>query len=81
MVDDGLAADLEGENAILLAIRLLAERVDNGGVLDGGTHRVFVVARAERQIVDKNGADFVAEKVVVECDIALIPGVSRPSTG
>jgi len=75
VVDDSLAADLEGQDAALLAVGLLAEGGDDGGVLDGGAHLVLVVAGAEGQVVDEDGADLLAEEVVVEGDVALC-GVS-----
>ncbi len=71
VVDDTLAADLEGQDAALLAVGLLAKGGDDGAVVDGGAHLVLVVAGAEGQVVDEDGADLLAEEVVVEGDVAL----------
>lgn len=73
VVDDGLAANLEGEDALgLVAVGVLAESVENGTVLDGGAHEVLVdLAGADEEVVNENGADFGAEEVVMESHIAL----------
>lgn len=71
VVNDRLAADLEREDALVLAVRLLAEGFNDGAVVDGGAHGVDVVAGAEREVVDVDGADLLAEEVVVEGDVAL----------
>lgn len=71
MINDRLSADLERQDALLLAVRLLAERVDDGLIFDRGAHRVLVHAGAEDEVVDENCADLLAQEVVVERGVAL----------
>lgn len=71
VINDRLAADLEGEDAAVLAVGLPAEGVDDGGSVHGGAHVERVVAAQEREVVNVDSADVLAKEIVVEGDIAL----------
>jgi hypothetical protein len=74
MVDNTLAAELEGEDAVeLVAVRPLHGKAgDVAEVVNGGAHRInVVVAGLEGKVVEIDGADFLIKEVVVESSIAL----------
>ena len=73
VVDDGLAANLEGKDTLgLVAVGVRAESVEDGTIFDGGAHEVLVdLAGADEEVVNEDGADFSAKEVVVESHIAL----------
>jgi hypothetical protein len=72
---DRLAAEHQGEHTLLLvAVGLGAESREDGAVVDGGAHGERVLAGIEDNVVDVDGADLLAQEVVVEGGIALDPG-------
>lgn len=69
---DRLAAEDEGEHALLLvAVGPGAEGREDGAVVDGGAQGELVLAGVEDDVVNINGADFLAQKVVVEGSVSL----------
>lgn len=75
IVDNALAAELEGEDAVLLvAVRLLNGKAGDGAeVENGGAHRInIVVAGLEGKVVEVDGANFLVKEVVVESSVALV---------
>jgi len=75
IVDNALAAELEGEDAVLLvAVRLLNGKAGDGAeVENGGAHRInIVVAGLEGKVVEVDGANFLVKEVVVESSVAKL---------
>lgn len=71
MVEDSLAAELEGDLS-RLAVGLLGHGSEDGTLGDVGVHLELVLeAGDEDHVVDVDGSNLSSEKVVVEGDVAL----------
>jgi hypothetical protein len=75
VVGDLLARELEGNEAVLLAVWLLGESGEDGALGDVGVHGEVVEAGAEDHVVHVGGADVLALEVRSERGVAL-DGVS-----
>lgn len=71
VVDNALAAELEGESTLVLAVWLHAEGRENGALRDLGVQVKGVVAGQEHHVVDVGGADVLAAEVGCEGGVAL----------
>jgi len=73
VVDNSLAAQLEGKNTLgLITVRLLAESLEDRAVVDGSAHgELVLLAGVQNDVVDEDGTDLLAENVVAEGGIAL----------
>lgn len=71
VVGDLLARELEGEEAVVLAVWLLGEGGEDGALGDVGVHGEVVEAGAEDHVVHVGGADLLALEVRGERGVAL----------
>ncbi|KFY93472.1 hypothetical protein V498_04411 [Pseudogymnoascus sp. VKM F-4517 (FW-2822)] len=73
VVDDALADELEGQDAVL-AVWLHGEGREDGALLDGGADADVVDSGADEHVVDVEGSDLGAVEVVAEGGVADLEG-------